>query len=144
MSDWRQFTLADWLAFPLEGDHAWDYYYNTGWQLLATRQTSCGAPYKDYHFGWSLRYLDAPIFRQSTEYLGGMPTAGDRYYFLTDPKMNVTCLVDSSGTAVERYLYDSYGQRLFFDGSYGTRTSSSYDNDVRYSGYRRDPVTRLR
>ncbi|MDX1963648.1 MAG: hypothetical protein SFX18_10875 [Pirellulales bacterium] len=98
---------------------------------------------RDEQYLWSLRYIDAPIFRQTTTYPGGVPTTGDRLYYLTDPKMNVTCLVNDAGTAVERYLYDPYGQPLFFDGSYGTRTSSAYDNEVLYSGYRRDPVTGL-
>jgi RHS repeat-associated protein len=141
LADWKNFTVADWLAFPLPASSAWDFYYNAGWQLLETRETTGGAPYKDNQYGWSLRYLDAPIFRQTTDYPGGVPTAGDRYYFLTDPKMNVTCLVDSSGTAVERYLYDPYGQPLFFDGSYTARTSSAYMNEVLYSSYRRDPIT---
>jgi RHS repeat-associated protein len=142
-TEWDNFDLADWNAFVYDSERTWDHYYNDDWQLLETRQSLSGAPYKDDQYLWSLRYLDAPVFRQSTDYPGGVATAGDRLYYLTDPKMNVTCLVDDTGTAVERYLYDPYGMPSYFDGSYGTRSSSAYGNDVLYSGYRCDPVTGL-
>jgi RHS repeat-associated protein len=136
-------TLEDWLTFPLSGDRAWEYYYNDDWQLLESRRSAGGAPQRDQRYAWSLRYLDAPIFRDTTEYPGGVPTAGDRLYYLTDPKMNVTCLVDDSGTAVERYLYDPYGTPLYFDGGYGSRSASAYENEILFSGYRQDPATGL-
>jgi RHS repeat-associated protein len=143
LEDWKRMTLEDWLTFPLSGDRAWEYYYNDSWQLLESRRSSGGAPQRDQRYAWSLRYLDAPIFRDTTEYPGGVPTAGDRLYYLTDPKMNVTCLVDDSGTAVERYLYDPYGTPLYFDGGYDSRSASAYENEILFSGYRQDPATGL-
>jgi len=50
--------------------------------------------------------------------------------------MNVTAMVNTSGTVVERYGYDAYGKASIFDGSWSSRQSSSYDNEVLYCGYR--------
>jgi RHS repeat-associated protein len=43
-----------------------------------------------------------------------------------DANYNVTALLNTSGTVVERYAYDPYGTPTYFDASYGTRLFSSY------------------
>ena len=56
---------------------------------------------------WSLRYIDAPVLRDENQNADGdcTDTSGDeRLFYLTDANMNVTCLVDSSGDAAERYI----------------------------------------
>jgi len=66
----------------------------------------------------------------------------ERLIFLTDANMNVTTLVDTSGDAVEQYVYDlpslklrragAYGEVTIYDDDWSdTRTSSSYDNTTR-------------
>ena len=40
-----------------------------------------------------------------------------RIYYLGDANYNVTALVDSSGTVVERYVYTPYGQVTVYDAS---------------------------
>jgi RHS repeat-associated protein len=58
--------------------------------------------------------------------------------------MNVTALVDTSGTVLERVVYDPYGNPTFYDGSWTSPSAtSSYDNVVLYCGYRFDPETGL-
>jgi len=58
--------------------------------------------------------------------------------------MNVTALVDTSGTVLERVVYDPYGNPTFYDGSWTSPSdTSSYDNVVLYCGYRWDGETGL-
>ena len=68
----------------------------------------------------------------------------ERLYYLTDANMNVTCLVDDAGDAVERYVYDPYGKVTIYDDDWSeTRSASSYDNSILYCGYYRDAETGL-
>ena len=58
--------------------------------------------------------------------------------------MNVTALVNTSGTVVERVLYDPYGQPTFYDGSWeNPSASSAYANEVLFTGHRLDAETGL-
>jgi len=58
--------------------------------------------------------------------------------------MNVTALVDTSGTVLERVVYDPYGNPTFYDGSWTSPSAtSSYDNVVLYCGYHLDAETGL-
>jgi len=97
-------------------------YYNTGWQLLETRETDVEATAPDtlapqYQFVWSTRYIDAPILRDDFTVYGVMD---GRIYYLTDANFNVTALVDEvdvdSWQVVERYMYDPYGAVTVLDG----------------------------
>jgi len=67
----------------------------------------------------------------------------EHMYYLDDANFNVTVLVNTSVTVVERYEYDPYGKVRFLDSSWGSRQSSSYDNEILYCGYRYDPETGL-
>ena len=59
----------------------------------------------------SPRYIDAPILRdRDADANSGTGNLGktssgleERLYYLTDANMNVTCLIDTTGDAVERY-----------------------------------------
>jgi RHS repeat-associated protein len=63
-------------------------------------------------------------------------------YFLSDANFNVTTLMDTSGDAVERYLYEPYGDVTIYDGSWGsTRSASTFGNLVRYTGRECDGET---
>jgi len=56
----------------------------------------------------------------------------------------VTALVDTSGTVLERVVYDPYGNPTFYDGSWTSPSAtSSYANVVLYCGYRWDGETGL-
>ena len=144
-----------------------DYYYNCSWQLLEVRKDvktwSWTAGYEPSlanpvyeQYVWSARYIDAPVLRDRDTGTGGdLGTIGsgldERLYYLTDAHMNVTCLVNTAGQAVERYYYDPYGKMHVLDGSTGGQTDwaddadneSDVDNDVLFSGYQRDFETGL-
>ena len=67
-----------------------------------------------------------------------------RIYYLADGNMNVTSLVNTSGDALERYIYDPYGRLTIYDATWSnTRSSSSYSNYVLFTGRHLDPETGL-
>ncbi|MCY2929464.1 MAG: RHS repeat-associated core domain-containing protein [Planctomycetota bacterium] len=59
--------------------------------------------------------------------------------------MNVKALVDNtSGTVVERCVYDPYGTVKFYDGSWGSASDTSAKaNEILFCGYHYDPDTGL-
>jgi RHS repeat-associated protein len=61
-------------------------------------------------------------------------------YYVQDHLYDVAALVDSGGTVGERYEYDAYGKAAIMDGSYQSRTASSYENPYRFTGRRLDVV----
>jgi len=116
-------------------------YYNASWQVVETRvhgssgQPETAPPY--YQYVWSARYIDSLVLRDwntdSDNYCDDQ-----RLYYLGDANFNVTCLVDTSGDALERYLYDPYGKVTFYTGDWtSTRSSSSYHNVYLYTGRER-------
>ena len=50
----------------------------------------------------------------------------------------ITAMTDASGNVVERYAYSPYGTPYYYDGSWNSRSSSSYGNLVLFAGYRYD------
>src|SRR5205807_1051372 len=81
---------------------------------------------------WSPVYVDALIARDS---------GGTRLYALQDGNWNVTGLVNTSGTVVERYAYDPYGSITYLTGTWGSRSSSSYSWVYNFQGLRYDAVS---
>ena len=41
----------------------------------------------------------------------------ENYYYLSDGQYNVTGVFDSKGNVLERYVYGTFGEPYFFDGS---------------------------
>ena len=68
----------------------------------------------------------------------------ERLYFANDANMNVTALVGTDGTVLERYVYDPYGKVTIYDDDWSeTRNTSSYDNNILFAGYYHDWETGL-
>ena len=124
------------------------YFYDAAWQVLETRDTTTESDQPenlqpDYQYVWSGRYIDAPILRDENTDQDSLCDDA-RLYYLADANFNVTTLTDTSGDAVERYLYDSYGSVTIYDATWSnTRSVSSYDNTVLYTGREFDIETRL-
>jgi RHS repeat-associated protein len=124
------------------------YFYNSGWQILETRQSGTpSAPPETvqpkHQYAWSLRYIDAPILRDVNTDGDGL-CDDERLYYLGDANFNVTTLVNGDGDAVERYVYEPYGQVTFYDGAWtNTRNTPSVANDVLYTGREYDAETGL-
>jgi len=92
-----------------------------------------------------------PVLRRRDT--GGDPDLDETLYYCNDANMNVTALVSTSGTVVERYLYDPYGKATTLHGvrdSTGTattewnmRSSNTFQNAILYCGYFFDDETGL-
>jgi len=104
-----------------------DLYYSDSWQVL---EEKVGSTTK-VQYVWSPVYVDAMVLRDRDA--NGTPGDGlhgqgleQRLYVQQDANFNVTALVDTSGNAVERYVYDPYGAVTYLSGSWGRRGSSEY------------------
>jgi RHS repeat-associated protein len=60
-----------------------------------------------------------------------------RLYALHDT-MHVAAVADASGTLLERYGYDAFGNTRVMDGSFNIISASIYDWETRFCGYRWD------
>jgi RHS repeat-associated protein len=96
-----------------------DLYYSDQWQVIEERVS--GAATKSYV--WSPVYVDALVARDRDTDANG--SFDERLYVLHDANFNVTGLVNTSGTVVERYTYDPYGVATVRDGSW-TAGSTAY------------------
>jgi RHS repeat-associated protein len=108
-----------------------------------------------FQYVWDLRYIDAPVCRDEDKNSDGDCTdvgtgAGadpdEHLYYTTDANMNVTALVErQSGTVVERYVYDPYGQVTIYNEDWTATITwaNSKKNEILYCGYRFDPETEL-
>ena len=88
-------------------------YYSAAWQILEMRKDVEGTapenaqPYVQYV--WSARYIDAAVLRDGNTDSDGL-CDDQRLYYLCEANFSVTTLTDTAGDALERYLYDPYGQ----------------------------------
>jgi len=59
--------------------------------------------------------------------------------------MNVTALLATDGTPLERYVYDPYGKVTVLDADFSADADgkSDYDNSILFAGYYRDNETGL-
>jgi RHS repeat-associated protein len=114
-------------------------FYSQSWQVLEERvDTSSNA---ESQFVWGPRYIDELVLRDRDTNDNG--TMDERRYYLQDANWNVTCLVDSSGNAQERYEYLPYGQVQVMNASWGNIAVSAVANPYTYTGRRLDPETGL-
>jgi RHS repeat-associated protein len=122
-----------------------DYHYNEAWQCLEQRygqgqakETVPDTP--NVQWLWDIRYVDTPVLRWRS--VSG--TLDEVLYFCNDANMNVTALVNTSGTVVERYVYDPYGKATCLDLNWANgQATSRVGNEILYCGYRFDPETGL-
>jgi len=110
-------------------------YYYDGWRMLTETAVVAGSESSqhDYVYG---NYLDEVLVRMD---------AGDDpclvYYYLHDHLFSPVALLDPCGVVVERYEYDAYGRQVIFEPDFSaTRSSSSYDNTIAFTGQRLDTL----
>jgi RHS repeat-associated protein len=136
-------------ALGSSGSPYYDYYYNEAWQILEVRKNGSANPYEQYVW-----YIDSPVCRFRDGNTDGAYTGGsdDNLHFINDANFNVTALVNTSGTVVERYVYDAYGAIAPYGGSPGIYSddwntqvtwTSSKTNEILFCGYRYDPESNL-
>jgi len=114
-------------------------YYSPQWQVIEERQGGTTASNLHYQYVWGQSYTDDLVLRDT--YSSGSLT--QRMYVTTDANHDVTALVSTAGTAVERYLYDPYGAVTITNASYTPLAGnvSAYGWQYLHQGVRLDPLT---
>jgi RHS repeat-associated protein len=105
-----------------------DIYFSSAWQVV---EEDVSGSMQDQYV-WSPVYVDAIIERD---------TPSQRVYVQQDANWNVTALLNTSGTVVERYVYDPYGSVTFLNASWGTISGSAYGWIYLLQGGRLDAAT---
>jgi len=125
------------------------FYYTFGWQLLETRLATSenDGPetlQPEYQHIWSVRYIDAAVLRDKNTDDDDL-CDDQRLYYLNDANMNVTALLDTDGTVLERYAYDPYGNVKVYSDDWSTEVAwaASKKNNIRFCGYYFDNETGL-
>ena len=120
-------------------------FFYQNWQVMEERyQDFYLTPSRQYVWG---QYIDECIQMKTLAYAGPNNLPPGDYYPLQDLLYRTTALTNSSGSIVEAYDYDAYGNTLIFktagtDGSWwaDNATQANYGAcDVLYCGYRYDP-----
>src|SRR5262249_39373461 len=93
-------------------------YYSSNWQVLEERVNGTA----DRQYVWSPVYIDALIERDRS--VSG--SLDERLYVQQDGNWNVTETVSTSGSVVEREIYDPYGTVTFLTASWSTLSGSAY------------------
>ncbi|QDT44041.1 hypothetical protein Pan241w_41460 [Gimesia alba] len=114
-------------------------YYTDSWQTIEERIDSETSP--ERQFVWGMRYIDDLFLRDRDT--TGNGTLDERLYALQDGNWNVTAICDENGDVQERYAYDSYGSPTFLTPSFGSRSSSSFNWETFYAGYRWESASEL-
>jgi hypothetical protein len=86
-------------------------------------------------------YVDALILRDRSTQNNG--TLDERLWVQEDSNFNVTAVVNTSGSVVERYVYDPYGKATFLNATWGTLGGSAYGWIYLHQGGRFDTTIGL-
>jgi RHS repeat-associated protein len=108
------------------------YYYSDQWQVIEERTGNNANA--DRRFFWGVRGIDDLICRDR----GPL----ERLYALSDG-LNITAVVDVNGFVQERYGFDGFGGVRYMDATFNSRSSSNYDWETLFGGYRYDKETGL-
>ena len=127
----------------VSADDVFDDYYNEQWQLLEQRQYGDTDPLSQYV--WHPIYIDALAVQYWDQDLDGDLAENNdgAHFFLYDANFNVTAVINSSSTVLERYNYTPYGDVTIMDSSFATRSYTLIGNTHLYTGRERDPETGL-
>jgi RHS repeat-associated protein len=90
---------------------------------------------------WSPVYVDALVLRDRSTQNNG--TLDERLWVQQDANFNVTALLNTSGAAVERYVYDPYGKPTVLTAAWGTLTGSAFAWAYLHRGGRYDTASGL-
>jgi RHS repeat-associated protein len=102
------------------GGAATDVYYSASWQALEDVQSS----HAKNQYVWSPVYIDAMIERDRDADNDGSHTLEERLYAEHDANFNLTSVINTSGTVLERYFFDPYGDRTVTDANCSSRAGN--------------------
>jgi RHS repeat-associated protein len=110
-------------------------YYTTNWQLIEERGVVLS--YEVSQYVWSAAYIDGLALRYRD--YNGDTFFEEQLYVIADANWNVTAIADAtSGSIVEHYTQDPYGQFQVYDASWQQLTNSAYRWDIFHQGARYD------
>lgn len=117
-----------------------DFYFTANWQDI---EEQVGGTTEDQYV-WGIRYIDELICRDedgSSGSISGSSSSSSssssepvRLYATQDANFNLTSISDTSGSVVERYLFDPYGNRTIMNSSWSIITSSDYEWVIGHQG----------
>ena len=114
-----------------------DSYYTTGWQDIEDDVVPCAGTTTKSTYVWSESYVDDLVARDQSTNNGPVT----RIYAQQDANHDTTSLVNASGTVLERFVYDPYGNRTVLTPSTWAVTSDSQSWVYGFQGGRLDPLT---
>ena len=116
-------------------------YYSDQWQVIEERNAATSGVLAQQV--WSIGYVDGLVLRDADGNAGN--GLEERLYVQQDANFNVTALTNTSGTVVERYLYDPYGGVTVIDADWTSDDNGVSDVGWQYlhQGLRFDPATGL-
>jgi RHS repeat-associated protein len=111
-------------------------------QVLEEQANATG----DYtqRYVWSPNYINEMILRDTDTSGTGLSATGSSYtrlFALQDVNYSTVALVNMSGTVIERYSYDPFGNVTVMTASYGSLSGSLYDWIYFFQGGRADTIT---
>lgn len=112
-----------------------DFYYSDQWQVLEEQAGGQGL----VRYVWSPVYVNALVLRDRDT--DGDGTMDERLYVQQDANWNVTAMVSTSGTVVERYDYTAYGPVTVLAADWSSQSRSGYDWVYLHQGGRFDPIS---
>jgi RHS repeat-associated protein len=118
---------------------ATDLYYSSAWQVLEEQVSGVSKA----QYVWSPVYVDALVLRDRDADGNSANGLEERLYVQQDANWNVTALVNTTGTVVERYDYDPYGKVTFLNASWGALSGSAYAWIYLHQGGRFDGTSNL-
>ena len=128
-------------------DGTTDYYY-AGWRVCEEYTLTGSSETLKYQYVWGATYHDEIITRDDRQ--GGATvtqlndgTGADRQFQHGNTLFSVFAVTDETGTVLERYQYDPYGNQTVMDASFNVLTDSAIDQEFSYTGQRLDAETSL-
>ncbi len=113
-------------------------YYSADWQVLEERD---GGGIARVSMVWSPVYIDAMIARDRDADTNG--SLEERLYVAHDANFNVSSIINTSGSALERFIFDPYGSPTFLNGSWSVIGSSAYAWTHLHQGGRQSSASSL-
>ncbi len=108
-----------------------DFYFTSNWQDI---EEQVGGSMVDQYV-WGIRYIDELVCRDDA--------TPQRLYGTQDANFNLTTVTDSTGTVIERYLFDPYGVRTVMNASWSISGFSSHAWRIGFQGWYEDAESAL-
>ncbi len=115
-----------------------DVYFSAAWQLLEEQVSGT----TKVQYVWSPVYIDALVERDRDADGNTANGLEERIYVQQDANFNVTAILSTSGTVIERYIYDPYGSPSFLSSGW-TGPADAYNWRYLHQGGHLDSATGL-